>query len=284
MLIVGSTGKIGRRLVAQLTDEGERPAVLVRDADAAAAAFGEGVDVVVADLSEPATLDAAVQGQDVVYLAAGQTDRQVELETNLVAAAGRAGVQRLVKVSALGTGSDALHVFGRWHSEIESAIEAAGIPATVLRPSMFMDNLLASAPTVQQGALYSTTEDHGLSWIDPADIAAVAAVALRDPSYAGRTLTLTGPEVLTYGDVAAKLSGALGREVAYVQIDDDAFRGSLTAAGLPAWVVEAYVEMSARAVRGDVYAVVTDDVPQALGRPAGSLDSWISAHLGAFTG
>ena len=284
MLLIGATGKIGRHLVPALVAAGVTPTVLVRDVDRAFETFGTSVHYVAGDLSDPTSLAAAFNGQDVVYLAVGQTDNQVALEKNAIDAAVAAGIPRIVKISALGAqiGVDGPNPFVRWHAEIEQYLAAAPIESTILRPNLFDDNLLGAAAQIAEGQLYSTAEDGLIAWIYPRDIADVAAVVLLDGSHTGKVYEISGPEAITYGELAERFTAILGKPVQRIGIDDASFQGALESAGVPAWLIQAYVELNASVRTSGVAGNVSDDVPTLLGRPATSIDTWIQENRSAF--
>jgi uncharacterized protein YbjT (DUF2867 family) len=286
MLLIGATGKVGQNLVPLLTEAGVRPTVLVRDAVKAQAVFGSAVDYVEGDLADPTSLDGVFAGHDVVYLASGGTDKQAELEIAAVNAAAAAGVKRIVKISSPGSnlGEQAPITFSRWNGAVETAINATSIAPTYLRPSMFMTAFLGSAGTIAQGQYYSTNEDAKLTWVHPADIAAVAARALLDDAHANKAYSVTGPEALSGDEVAAEFSAVLGKPVQHIRIDDAAFKASLESFGLPQWTVDAYVEMSANGVRPGVFATVSQDVLAVTGNQPRTLASWIEENKTAFEG
>jgi uncharacterized protein YbjT (DUF2867 family) len=285
MLLIGATGKVGQRLVPLLVTAGVRPTLLVRDVDKAHGLYGDQVDYVHGDLADAASVDAAMVGQDVVYLANGQTDDQVALEKTAIDAAVRAGVTRIVKISAMSANLgpiDGPNPFARWHAEVEDYLAGTPLVVTILRPNMFDDNLLGSAPQIAAGQLYSTTGNGRTAWVHPGDIAELAAAALLDGKHGGKVYEVTGPEAITHDELAERFTSILGKPVQHIAIDDDAFRGALGSAGLPGWVVDAYVEMSAKTVRDGLAGTVSNDVPNVLGRPATSVDAWIEENRGAF--
>ena len=287
MLLIGATGKVGQRLVPLVVAAGVRPTLLVRDVDKARGLFGDQVDYVKGDLADAASVDAAMAGQDVVYLANGQTDDQVALEKTAIDAAIKAGVQRIVKISAMAADLGAIdgpNPFARWHAEIEEYLAGTPLTVTILRPNMFDDNLLGSAPQIAAGQLYSTTGTGRTAWVHPRDIAELAAAALLSDEHGGKVYNVTGPEAITHDELAQRFSSILGKPIAHITIDDDAFRGALGSAGLPAWVVDAYVELNARTVREGLAGTVSEDVPAVLGRPATSIDAWIKENEAAFAG
>jgi uncharacterized protein YbjT (DUF2867 family) len=284
MLLIGATGKVGQHLVPLLTEAGTRPTVLVRDEAKGRALFGANVDYVVGDLSDPASLEGVFAGHDVVYLASGGTDKQADNEIAAVTAAVAAGVKRIVKISSPGSdlGEQAPITFSRWNGAVETAINATTIAPTYLRPSMFMTAFLGSAGTIAQGQYYSTNEDYALTWVHPADIAAVAAAALLDDAHAHKAYSVTGPEALTGDEAAAVFTEVLGRPVQHIRISDDAFKASLESFGLPQWTVDAYVEMSVNGVRTGRFATVSNDVFAVTGNQPRTLATWIEENKTAF--
>jgi uncharacterized protein YbjT (DUF2867 family) len=125
------------------------------------------------------------------------------------------------------------------------------------------------------GAFFADAGDARISMVDTRDVAAVAAVVLTQPGHAGAHYDVTGPEALSYGDVAAKLTAAMGREIRYVAVPDDAVRQALLGAGLNAWFADALTGLYQEYRRSgtDGYAAqVTGTVERLTGRPARSLD------------
>jgi len=107
-------------------------------------------------------------------------------------------------------------------------------------------------------------------------------VALLDDSHVGKVYEISGPEALTYAELADRFTAVLGRRVQWIGIDDASFRGALDSAGLPAWVVTAYVELNSSIRTSDIASNVPGDIPALLGRPATSIDTWIQENRSAF--
>ena len=115
--------------------------------------------------------------------------------------------------------------------------------------------------------------------VDTRDVAAVAAAALTSPGHEGKTYDVTGPESISYEDVATKLSAALGRKITYIDAPDDAVRGALSGFGMPQWLVGALVDLyqDYRRSGTDGYAAqVTDTVQQLTGHPPRTLDQLLA--------
>jgi uncharacterized protein YbjT (DUF2867 family) len=156
ILVTGATGNVGSSLVAELADRGVAARAFVRDPDRAAAVLGPDVELAVGDFADPASIRAALDGVEVVFLACGNLPPQLDYETNVIDAAARAGVRRLVKLSALGAAPGSPVAFWDWHARIERHLEASGVPAVVLRPRYYMTNLLGFVETVRSaGAVFA---------------------------------------------------------------------------------------------------------------------------------
>ena len=282
VLVTGATGNVGSRVVKELAGRGVPVRAFVRDPDRAAAALGPVVELAVGDLADPASIQAALEGVERVFLACGNLPPQVAYETNLIDAAARAGVARLVKLSALGAGIGSPVDFWDWHARIEEHLGASEIPSVVLRPRYYMTNLLAFAGTVRAaGAVFAPAEGVKIPMIDPADVAATAAAVLTSDGHEGRTYELTGPESVTFHDVAAQLSEATGRPVQFVPVPDAAALDGLRQAGLPDWMATNIVAVFAM-LRQDPATQVTDAVHALTARQPRHLSELLSGHAALF--
>lgn len=282
ILITGATGTVGKELVQQLSAAGVKARALVRHPEQAAAIRLPGIDLVKGDMAEPASLDAALRGVERAFLLSAPEPRQVELQANFIHAAKRAGVQHIVKLSAIGAAADAPYRFGCWHAETEKQLEQSGLAWTHLRPSFFMTNTLMFAPTIaRDGAFYTPTGDGQMGFIDVRDIAAVAVKTLIESGHESKTYTLTGPEALSHAQIAEKISTAIGTPVRFVNIAPDDFKKGALASGLPAWFADALNELYAM-VRAGHMATVTGTVTQIAGRPPRTFDRFARDHADAF--
>ena len=153
---------------------------------------------------------------------------------------------------------------------------------TFLRPNLFMQGLLQLAPMVRAtGVLAAPIGEAAVSVIDVRDIADAAVAALTEDGHAGQTYTLTGPAALSHAALAAALTQAAGRDIAFVRASDEQMRGALAAAGMPAWQVEGLIEDYAHYARGEA-AMVTADVAQATGHPPRDFAAFAREHASAF--
>ena len=281
-LITGATGSVGSALVHALAEAGIRPRAFVRDPDKAGAMLGDHADLVVGDLADSAALREAMADVDALFLACGNVPDQVVLERGAIDAARSVRVGRVVKLSARGAASDAAAAYWRGHAAIEEHLTASGLASVVLRPSFYMSNLLAAAGTVRaHGLLPAAAGIAPIAMIDPVDVAAVAARALIDDTIATGTLTLSGPEALTYDEVARHLSDVAGRDVTYLDVPPEAAAEAMVANGVPELTATRVLEVFASLRQGDD-ARTSDVVPRLTGRAATTVADFARRHAPAF--
>jgi uncharacterized protein YbjT (DUF2867 family) len=284
ILITGATGRVGGATLKQLSTRGMPVRALVRNAEKAALVAGPLVEPVIGDLAQPRSLESALDGITAALLVSPLNPHQVELQGNFIDAAKRAGRAHVVKISGLGTALDSSVRSGRWHAQTEKHVEDSGLPFTHLRPPFFMQNILRFAPTIRASGEFVGSLGLGkVAMIDVDDIAAVAATALTTDAHAGKVYVLTGPEALSYSDVAERLSRILGRTVTYKDVPLAVMQERLLASGMPEWHVDVQVDFSTALSAGHASAV-TNTVEAVTGRPARTLEQFIQEHVVLFTG
>jgi uncharacterized protein YbjT (DUF2867 family) len=263
--VTGAGGTVSSEVIRQLEQEAPYRAAYHSD-KAAETARARGIDAVVIDYNQPETLRAAFQGCDRLFLLGPNALNQTELELNAVEAAKTAGVRHIVKQSVMGAAEES-YSLANVHRPVERAIEASGLAWTFLRPNSFMQNLVTfAAPTIRaEDAFYSASGQARISHVDVRDIAAVAVAALRAPGHEGRIYTLSGPEALTYDDMADELSKALGREIRHISLPPTDLKAGMMAEGMPEAIADRMLDLE-RYFREDRAGGVTDDVRQMTGR------------------
>jgi uncharacterized protein YbjT (DUF2867 family) len=146
--------------------------------------------------------------------------------------------------------------FLRYHAAVERRIRELGLGCTFLGPNLYFQGLLAFQPLIaNDGHFMAPIGDARVSAVDVRDIAAVAAVALTEPGHEGKTYTITGPAAVTHTEMAAAITEAIGRPVAFVDVRPQAFGGALGAAGVPPWQVDGLIEDYAHYARGEAAAL-----------------------------
>jgi uncharacterized protein YbjT (DUF2867 family) len=229
-------------------------------------------------------LGAALEGVERALLLTPPTPDTVSQQREFIVAAAGAGVRHVVKLSAVGADADAPEGFGKWHGQSENLLKTSGLKWTMLRPNFFMQNLLGQARQIAAtGGIYQPVGDARASFIDARDIAAVAARTLTEEGHGDQTYALTGPEALSYQDVAAKLSEATGRTISYVPVSPEQFRAGALGAGLPEWLVSALERLNELFASGAA-AAVTDDVRRVGRKEPTTFDEFARDNAEAFKG
>lgn len=284
ILILGGNGTVGRHVVRELVRRRAPARALVRSRARATAIEGTGLPMVVGDLADPASLDAALDGVERVFLLSSPSRRTAELHGNLVDAARRAGVRHVVRVSALGADADSPSELLRGHGEAERYLEGSGVAYTHLRPAWFMQNLLGYAPWIAAHGELAVPIGRGtLAMVDARDVARVAAVALVEPGHEGRAYRLTGPEALGFARVAEVMTEVLGRPVQHRDVDPGEARRQMVAGGTPEWLADGVLGLF-RHAPADPPAEVAGDVEAVTGRPATPLAVFVRDHAAELGG
>lgn len=286
ILITGATGTIGRRLVHTLASQGHHPKVLLRE-PSRAAALGEDlahVTPVIGDYTDTPSLRTALCGVDRVFLLSPNGPDQVHHECALIDAAANAGVSRVVKVSAHGADPDSPVAFWRWHAAIEEHLLDAGVPSVVLRPRFSMANILGHADGVRtHGVLFAPAVHAPVAMVDPHDVADVAARLLTTDDLPGDTahLDVSGPDGVTFTDLARVLTELTGRTVTYHPGTDQETLAYLEQHATPSFVTQQILAIFT-ALRSGAQSEPVNTVTDVLGRTPRTLTEFLSNHTEAF--
>jgi uncharacterized protein YbjT (DUF2867 family) len=275
ILVTGATGNVGGELVAQLVAAQRPVRALVRKIDASA--LPAGVEQVVADLDHPASLSSALTSVRSVFLLGGYRDM-----AGILARLREAGVEHVVLLSSRSVigGQPGNAIVDMWLAS-EAAVQASGVPWTVLRPSGFMSNALRWLPQLRaEDLVRAPFADAAIAAIDPHDIAAVAARVLASGAdHAGRSHALTGPAAWLPGDQVAVLGSALGRQLRFEPQPDAEARVALAGTFSPSFV-DALFRFFVDGEFDD--ATILPTVSELLGRPPRTFEDWARAHVDAF--
>jgi uncharacterized protein YbjT (DUF2867 family) len=192
ILVTGAAGNVGGELVRALTGAGQPVRALVRPAGQGR--FPPGAEAVTGDLNDPASLRPALDGTDGIFLLPGYADM-----SGVLAEARRAGVRTVVQLSGMSAASgDMTNAITAYMASSERAARESGLAWTILRPAMFMSNTFQWAPQLRAGDVVRAPFGQVRAAVtDPADVAAVAALALTAPGHEGRVYELSGPQPLT---------------------------------------------------------------------------------------
>ena len=264
--VTGAGGTVGREVVKQLESAKAPFRAAYFSNEKAEAARTRGIGAVIIDYNRPESLRAAFQGCDKLFLLGPNALNQSELERNAVEAAKAADVRHIVKQSVMGAVEES-YSLAKVHRPVEKAIESSGLAWTFLRPNSFMQNVVTyMGETIKaEGTLYSASGKAKISHVDVRDIAAVAVKSLTEPNQEGKAYTLSGPEALTYDDLASELSKVLGRSISHVNLSPSDLRNGMLAEGMPGEIADRMLDLE-RYFREDQGSGITNDIKQVTGR------------------
>ena len=280
ILITGATGHVGGELLSLLVARGLSVRAMTRRPEAIAP--HPLVQVARGDFTDDASLDAALSGIEAVFAMTAEPMFSAPAPTHdlaLARACRRAGVKRVVKLSALGGGgTDPSSPIATWVRASEAPVIDCGIPWTLLRPGRFMSNVLGWAPMIKRGEVSVPLARRRTASIDPADVARAAALALTESGHAQRTYELSGPESLTPADEVAIASRILGRPLRLNALSGEAARAGMLRYGMPPHVVDAILADE----DGEHGAEVLPTIAELTGRPPRRFEDWFTAQRAAF--
>ena len=258
ILILGATGKTGRRITQRL-----------QAADVPVRLGSRGADPAF-DWEDRSTWEAVLEGIHAVYISF-QPDLAVPGAVETVQAftdqAVKSGVRKLVLLS------------GRGEVEAEQAervVQNSGVDWTILRASWFFQNFSEAhfLEPILQGELALPVGNIAEPFVDVEDIAEIAVEALTKPGHSGQLYELTGPRALTFAEATAEIAHASKRDVGFVAVPPDAYRQALEQAQLPTELIELVLYLFTTVLDGR-NTPVADGVQRALGRPARDFSDYV---------
>lgn len=275
LAVTGSTGWLGGLVARDLADRGVAQRLLVRDVSRAPELLGS----VAAQCSyrDVDAARAALEGAETLFMvSAAESEDRLDEHRAFVDAAAAAGVRHVVYVSFFGAAPDATFTLARDHAATEERLRASGMAWTFLRDNLyleFMDHMVG-----EDGIVRGPAGDGRAAVVAHDDIARVAVAVLMDPaSHAGETYDLTGPEALTFTEMAAVISEVTGREVRFHDETVEEAYASRAVYGAPDWQVDAWVSTYTAVAAGELDGV-SGDVERLTGRRPTSLREYLEAQ------
>jgi uncharacterized protein YbjT (DUF2867 family) len=283
ILVTGATGNTGQGVAAALVGQGYQVRALVRDAAKGEGLKAQGAEVVVADLDDASTLTPALfEGVDKVYLLTWNGETAAQQSKNFFAALKAAGASPyVVRLSAYGAAESRIIKQLR---EAEEDLKGSGVEWTWLQPTFFMQNTMMAAQSVQeQGTVYFDWADGKAGMIDVRDVidSAVGALTAEGDGFKGQSYVMTGPESISFGDVAEKIGAVVGKPVQYMAVPHEMAIETMTGMGMPDFVVQGFAELAGGFESGFA-DLTTDSVQQLAGHAPRSFDEFAKDFAGAF--
>jgi uncharacterized protein YbjT (DUF2867 family) len=282
ILITGATGTVGSEVVKRLSAQGVQARAVTRDLHKVEANRLPHVQFVQGDFDDPESLRRACTGVERAFLLSNSTERAERQQIAFVEAALKSGVRHIVKLSQLHADVNSPGRFLRYHAAVEAAVQGAGLTFTFLRPNLYMQGLLNFRQSIKEkSAFFAATGEGRISAVDVRDLADVAVAALTGSQHDNKSYSLTGPEALTFTEMAKQLSAALGRTITFVDVPPEAMREALTGLGFPAWQADGLLEEFAMYRRGEA-AAVEAGVLEALSRSPRSFGDFARKYASLF--
>ncbi len=283
MLIIGATGNIGSLVTPALLERGENVRCMVRNEEKAQALRDIGAQVVMGDLDKKETLNSAMQGIDTMFLVLSINPNMRQQGMEAIDAAVKAGVNRVVRYTAVKSSFDDQMPVAQIQAEIDAKLEASGLRYSHVRPHNYMQGLLMMVPTIQSdSAIYMPLGEGKIATTDLRDIADAAVEVLTGDGHDGHSYSITGPEAITIHEAAAAISRAIGKKVSYVDIPAEAAKEGLLAMGIDPWTVDQYL-MYYKAFKNNHASVVYEDFSKLVGRQPRTIDDFARDHAELFS-
>jgi uncharacterized protein YbjT (DUF2867 family) len=281
ILVTGATGTIGKEVVRALRAKNLAVRAGARTPAKLEALEKLGAEVVSLDFENPASVKAAFQGVDRLFLLTPFVEHPIAMVEAALAAAKAAGVRFVLRMSASGADPNAPAPLPREHGLSEKLVKESGLSWAIIQPNFFMDNFLNySADSIKgQNAVYGASGTGKVTYVSSADVGAVAAEILANPEkHASKTYAITGGEAVTDAEAAATISEVLGREIKFVGMSGDDYGAALRSFQLPGWMVDALVFLEAGVKANGWAAQTATTVKDLTGREPERLRSFIERN------
>ena len=271
ILITGATGKTGSATAKSLGEKGERFRALIRNEEKKEGLESLGGEVVIGSIENTDVVNQSMQGVKTVLVLLPNSESQLALEKQLVDSAKQAGVERIVKMSSIEATPDATSQIPKLHLESEEYIKQSGLAWTMIKPNFYMQNLLASAGTIKdQGKIFLPMGEGKTGMIDTTDVGTVIAKVLSEDGHESMNHEITGPEILSFYEVAEIFSKALGKQVDYVDVPMDAYKETLGQFLTNQWHLDAVIDLFKGIAEGGIedktntFNELTGETPKSL--------------------
>jgi NAD(P)H dehydrogenase (quinone) len=283
IIITGATGHLGSLVIDGLLEKVPAGQVVaaVRSPEKAADLATRGVHVREADYDRPETLRAAFEGGTRLLLISGSdVGRRVPQHAAAVQAAQGAGIPHIVYTSAAHADTSVLGLAAE-HKATEEIIRETGLTYTLLRNNWYNEVYLpAITQAAETGAVIGSAGEGRVASATRADYAAAAVAVLTGTGHENRVYELAGDVAWTLDDLAAEISHASGKEVAYRNLSTEEHRAALVGAGLPHAVAELLVDID-RGIAAGALAETPGDLKALIGRPTTPISETVAAALAA---
>ncbi|SUZ87160.1 uncharacterized protein METZ01_LOCUS40014 [marine metagenome] len=282
ILITGATGKTGSAAVQELSNRNIPFRVLIRNEDKLNQITDMGGEVIIGAIEDDAALNQAMEGVQKALVLLPNSEQQLFLEKKVVDAALEANVQHIVKMSSMEAVPEATSPIPKLHMQSENYIKNSGMNWTMIKPNFFMQNLLGSGKTiVEQNKFFLPMGEGKAGMIHTKDVGTVIAKVLSEDGHEGQNYEVTGPEILSFHDVAEIFSKVLGKKVDYINVPIDEYKKTLSQFLTNQWHLDSVIDLFKDIAEGGIEDK-TDTFQDLIGKSPCSLEQFIQEYSFVF--
>lgn len=271
LFVTGASGNLGRQTVEFLLASGKGNIIAgSRDTGKIADLVAKGAEARAVDFDNPETLAAAFAGVDRLLIvstdAIDKPGKRLIQHTAALKAAAAAGVKHVIYTSVTNASPDSASLVSQDHYETEQAIIASGLSHTILRNTLYVDNLLMSLPQIlSSGQWFHAAAGGKIAMATREDCARAAAAALESDFEGSRIIEISGAELLDHDETATIISGLSGKPVTAIAIDEAGLTQGLLKAGLPEIYARLLATFDTAQAKGE-FSVLTSAVRDLTGK------------------
>lgn len=283
LFVTGASGQLGRQTVEFLLASGKGRVIAgSRDPEKLADLAAKGAEIRKVDFDHPETLATAFQGVDRLLLvstdAIDKPGRRLIQHTAAIKAAEAAGVKHILYTSATNASPDSASIALQDHYETEQAIAASPLGHTILRNTLYVDNLLMSLPQIlASGQWFHAAADGKIARVTREDCARAAAAALESDFDGRRIIEISGPELQDVAEIAAILSDLSGKPVKAIALDEASLTEGLKQAGIPDIFARLLATFDTAQAKGE-FNILTSAVRDLTGKDPATVESFLRNH------
>ncbi len=278
ILLTGATGKTGSATAKALNEKGITFRALIRNEEKRGDIESLGGEVVIGSIENKEAVDQSMVDVETALILLPNSENQLSLEKQLVDSAKQAGAKRVVKMSSIEATPDATSPIPKLHLESEEYIKQSGLNWTMIKPNFYMQNLLASAGTIKdQGKIFLPMGEGKTGMIDTTDVGKVLAKVLSEDGHESMNHEITGPEILSFYEVAEIFSQGLDKQVDYVDVPLAAYKETLGQFLTNQWHLDAVIDLFKGIADGGIEEK-TDTYSELMGESPKSLSEFISEN------
>lgn len=278
ILLTGATGKTGSATAKALNERGIKFRALIRNEEKREGIESLGGEVIIGSIENKEAVDQSMVDIETALILLPNSENQLRLEKQLVDSAKQAGANRIVKMSSIEATPDATSPIPRLHLESEEYIKQSGLNWTMVKPNFYMQNLLASAATIKdQGKIFLPMGEGKTGMIDTTDVGKVLAKVLSEDGHESMNHEITGPEILSFFEVAEIFTQGLGKQVDYIDVPLAAYKETLGQFLTNQWHLDAVIDLFKGIADGGIEEK-TDTYSNLMGESPKSLSQFISEN------